>query len=79
MQQRLGGIWELFIPAWRWTVLQIRSAQNHEGHCYRKADPYGFSSNENTAPDGSVVVPAGNFPLDAIRPGLNSGTAVITR
>jgi len=44
MQQRLGGIWELFhFPAWRWDryKYEVRQAR---GACYQKADPYWFSA-----------------------------------
>ncbi|KGG15403.1 MULTISPECIES: 1,4-alpha-glucan branching protein GlgB [unclassified Prochlorococcus] len=42
MQRRLGGIWELFIPGLKTGDLYKYEIRSQEGHCYQKADPYGF-------------------------------------
>ncbi|AAQ00123.1 MULTISPECIES: 1,4-alpha-glucan branching protein GlgB [Prochlorococcus] len=42
MQKRLGGIWELFIPHIKKGDLYKYEIRSQEGHCYEKADPYGF-------------------------------------
>ena len=42
MQMRLGGIWELFIPGIKLGSLYKYEIRTQEGHCYQKADPYGF-------------------------------------
>ena len=42
MQKRLGGIWELFIPGLKIGSLYKYEIRTKEGHCYQKADPYGF-------------------------------------
>ena len=42
MQKRLGGIWELFIPGLREGDLYKYEIRSEKGHCYEKADPYGF-------------------------------------
>ncbi len=42
MQKRLGGIWELFIPGLSEGDLYKYEIRTKEGHCYEKADPYGF-------------------------------------
>ena len=42
MQKRLGGIWELFIPGLREGDLYKYEIRTEKGHCYQKADPYGF-------------------------------------
>ncbi len=42
MQKRLGGIWELFIPELKEKSLYKYEIRTQEGHCYQKADPYGF-------------------------------------
>jgi len=42
MQKRLGGIWELFIPSLREGDLYKYEIRTEKGHCYEKADPYGF-------------------------------------
>ncbi len=42
MQKRLGGIWELFIPGIKKGSLYKYEIRTQEGHCYQKADPYGF-------------------------------------
>ncbi len=42
MQKRLGGIWELFIPHIKKGDLYKFEVRTNEGHCYQKADPYGF-------------------------------------
>ena len=42
MQKRLGGIWELFIPGLSEGDLYKYEIRTEKGHCYEKADPYGF-------------------------------------
>ncbi|WP_413677549.1 1,4-alpha-glucan branching protein GlgB [Prochlorococcus sp. MIT 0916] len=42
MQKRLGGIWELFIPGLGEGDLYKYEIRTEKGHCYEKADPYGF-------------------------------------
>ena len=42
MQKRLGGIWELFIPGLSEGDLYKYEIRTENGHCYEKADPYGF-------------------------------------
>ncbi|WP_036907026.1 1,4-alpha-glucan branching protein GlgB [Prochlorococcus marinus] len=42
MQKRLGGIWELFIPGLNEGDLYKYEIRTDKGHCYEKADPYGF-------------------------------------
>ena len=54
MQQRLGGIWELFIPGVSEGSLYKYEIRSPEGHCYQKADPYGFQ--HEVRPDNSSVV-----------------------
>ena len=54
MQQRMGGIWELFIPGVSEGSLYKYEIRSPEGHCYQKADPYGFQ--HEVRPDNSSVV-----------------------
>ena len=54
MQQRLGGIWELFIPGIKEGQLYKYEIRSQEGHCYQKADPYGFQ--HEVRPSTSSVV-----------------------
>ena len=54
MQQRLGGIWELFIPGLAEGSLYKYEIRTQDGHCYQKADPYGFQ--HEVRPDNSSVV-----------------------
>ncbi len=42
MQRRQGGVWELFIPGLKEGSLYKYEIRTQEGHCYQKADPYGF-------------------------------------
>lgn len=42
MQQRLGGSWELFIPGIGVGERYKYEVRTQDGHCYEKADPYGF-------------------------------------
>ena len=42
MQQRIGGIWELFVPGLGVGAHYKYEIHTQEGHCYEKADPYGF-------------------------------------
>ena len=41
-KKRLGGIWELFIPGLSEGDLYKYEIRTEKGHCYEKADPYGF-------------------------------------
>ena len=54
MQKRLGGIWELFIPGLHEGTLYKYEIRSQQGHCYQKADPYGFQ--HEVRPDNSSVV-----------------------
>ena len=54
MQQRTGGIWELFIPGMQEGALYKYEIRTQEGHCYQKADPYGFR--HEVRPDTSSLV-----------------------
>ncbi len=54
MQQRLGGIWELFIPELEEGHLYKYEIRTQNGHCYQKADPYGFQ--HEVRPDTSSIV-----------------------
>ena len=54
MQQRTGGIWELFIPGVEEGSLYKYEIRSPEGHCYQKADPYGFQ--HEVRPANSSVV-----------------------
>ncbi len=42
MQKRQGGNWELFIPGIEEGDLYKYEIRTQKGHCYQKADPYGF-------------------------------------
>jgi len=54
MQQRLGGIWELFVPGMAEGAFYKYEIRSPEGHCYQKADPYGFQ--HEVRPANSSVV-----------------------
>jgi len=54
MQKRLGGIWELFIPGLKAGELYKYEIRSQEGHCYQKADPYGFQ--HEVRPSTSSVI-----------------------
>ncbi|BEV35667.1 1,4-alpha-glucan branching protein GlgB [Synechococcus sp. M16CYN] len=54
MQKRLGGIWELFIPGLDIGALYKYEIRSQEGHCYQKADPYGF--HHEVRPNNSSIV-----------------------
>ncbi len=54
MQRRLGGIWELFIPGFQEGDLYKYEIRTQDGHCYKKADPYGFQ--HEVRPSNSSVV-----------------------
>ena len=54
MQQRMGGLWELFIPGLAEGSLYKYEIRTQDGHCYQKADPYGFQ--HEVRPDNSSVV-----------------------
>ncbi len=54
MQSRLGGSWELFIPGLKPGQIYKYEVRSPDGHCYQKADPYGFR-HEIRPETGSVV------------------------
>ena len=54
MQSRLGGSWELFIPGLKPGQIYKYEVRSPDGHCYQKADPYGFR-HEIRPQTGSVV------------------------
>ncbi len=54
MQKRLGGIWELFIPGLSEGDLYKYEIRTEKGHCYEKADPYGFQ--HEVRPSKSSVI-----------------------
>ena len=54
MQRRLGGIWELFIPGMATGAFYKYEIRTQSGHCYQKADPYGFQ--HQVRPENSSVV-----------------------
>jgi len=54
MQLRTGGIWELFIPGLAAGAMYKYEIRTQEGHCYQKADPYGFQ--HEVRPDTSSLV-----------------------
>ena len=54
MQQRLGGGWELFIPGLSQGTIYKYEVRAQNGHCYQKADPYGFR--HQVRPDNASVV-----------------------
>ena len=54
MQLRTGGIWELFVPGLTEGTLYKYEIRTQDGHCYQKADPYGFQ--HEVRPDNSSVV-----------------------
>ena len=54
MQSRLGGCWELFIPGLASGAVYKYEVRTQQGHCYQKADPYGFR-HEVRPNHGSVV------------------------
>ena len=54
MQLRTGGIWELFVPGMAVGSLYKYEIRTQEGHCYQKADPYGFQ--HEVRPDNSSIV-----------------------
>ena len=54
MQQRIGGIWELFVPGLGAGAHYKYEIHTQEGHCYEKADPYGFQHEVRPA-QASVV------------------------
>jgi len=54
MQSRLGGSWELFIPGMKPGEIYKYEVRTQAGHCYQKADPYGFR-HEIRPQTGSVV------------------------
>ncbi len=60
MQLREGGIWELFIPGLKKGMLYQYEVRNEKGHCYKKADPYGFSHEVRPA-KSSVITKLGDF------------------
>ena len=58
MQSRLGGCWELFIPGLGEGTIYKYEVRAQNGHCYPKADPYGFRHEVRPA-NGSVVAARG--------------------
>jgi 1,4-alpha-glucan branching enzyme len=60
MQRRLGGIWELFLPGLAVGTIYKYEVRSPEGHCYQKADPYGFQ-HEIRPQTGSVVASLGSY------------------
>ncbi len=60
MQQRLGGLWELFIPGLGEGQIYKYEVRAQNGHCYQKADPYGFR-HEIRPNTGSVVAELGRY------------------
>ncbi len=60
MQQRKGGVWELFIPEFEEGSLYKYEVHTQEGHCYQKADPYGFHHEVRPA-TSSIVSDIDNY------------------
>ncbi len=60
MQSRLGGLWELFIPGLEAGAIYKYEIRNQDGHCYQKADPYGFRHEVRPA-NASIVEPLGGY------------------
>ncbi len=60
MQKRLGGNWELFIPGLKEGELYKYEIRSQEGHCYKKADPYGFQHEVRPA-TSSVISKQGDY------------------
>ena len=63
MQSRLGGCWELFIPGVAAGEIYKYEIRTQQGHCYQKADPYGFRHEVRPA-NGSIIEPMdqGRYP-----------------
>ena len=59
MQQRLGGTWELFVPGLAEGDVYKYEIRTKRGHCYGKADPYGFQ--HEVRPATASVVAANRF------------------
>ncbi len=55
MQKRQGGIWELFIPELEEGTLYKYEIRSQNGHCYQKADPYGFQHEVRPATSSVVT------------------------
>ncbi len=53
-QKRLGGCWELFVPGLKPGDVYKYEIRSPQGHCYQKADPYGFQ-HEVRPSTGSVI------------------------
>jgi 1,4-alpha-glucan branching enzyme len=60
MQSRLGGCWELFVPGLTSGSVYKYEVRTQQGHCYQKADPYGFC-HEVRPNHGSVVCPIDTY------------------
>jgi 1,4-alpha-glucan branching enzyme len=60
MQQRLGGLWELFVPGLGAGARYKYEVRTQDGHCYEKADPYGFQ-HEVRPLQASLVADLGRF------------------
>ncbi|MDP6322243.1 MAG: alpha-amylase family glycosyl hydrolase, partial [Prochlorococcaceae cyanobacterium ETNP14_MAG_5] len=55
MQKRQGGLWELFIPGIEEGSLYKYEIRAQNGHCYQKADPYGFQHEVRPATSSLVA------------------------
>ena len=60
MQQRLGGSWELFVPGIGVGHRYKYEVRSQNGHCYEKADPYGFQ-HEVRPLQASLVADLNNY------------------
>ena len=60
LQQRLGGSWELFVPGLQPGERYKYEIRSQEGHCYEKADPYGFQ-HEVRPLQASLVADLNNY------------------
>ena len=60
MQKRLGGIWELFVPGIKENDFYKYEIRTQQGHCYQKADPYGFQ-HEVRPLTSSIVAKLDNY------------------
>ncbi len=54
MQKRNGGTWELFIPGLSESFLYKYEIRTQQGHCYQKADPYGFEHEVRPATSSKI-------------------------
>lgn len=58
-----SGVWELFLPGLTTGILYKFEIKNHEGHLYKKADPFGFQQ-EVRPQTASVVCDLSNYAWD---------------